>query len=123
MSWGRDWPLWLWCVADALAVYRVTRLLVADTITRPFRRWLADRYEGPLVELWFCAWCMSVWVATGVVALTWYFPFAWSLVAFGLSLSAAAGYLVVHAGAHAARVRRAAPSRLRVFTRAGRREA
>lgn len=122
MSWGRDWPLWLWVLADVGATYRLTRLLVADTITLPLRRRLANNYEGPLVELFFCAWCMSVWVATGVVALTYFVPFAWSLVAFVLSLSAAAGYLIVHAPSHLARVRRTARSRLRVFARDGRRE-
>lgn len=112
MTWGDGWPLWAWLLVDTLATYRLTRLVVKDTITQPVRRRivdLADRHDGkpfggplaPLAngpvrlaaELVTCPWCSAVWVAAAVVALTYLFAFAWSLAAFGLVCAAAAGLL------------------------------
>jgi hypothetical protein len=83
----------MWLLVDALATYRLTRLVVKDTVTERFRRWFAHRYEGPLVYLSTCPWCMSIWIAAAVVALTWGVPLAWSYVAAGLAFSTVAGYL------------------------------
>ena len=82
-----------WLVVDALAVYRLCRLVARDSITRPFRAWLEREYTGPLVTLSTCVWCLSVTAAAAVVALTWWIPLIWSYVAAALALSAAAGLL------------------------------
>jgi len=83
----------VWLVVDALATYRLARLIARDTILRPFRRWLAEKYEGVLVELVGCIWCLSVWLAVGVVAATYFVPWWWSWPASALALSAVAGWL------------------------------
>src|SRR4029077_8759400 len=92
-----------WFACDALAVYRLARLVSVDTITSPWRelvRAQAFRTEGIQIsgawtwvfELVSCAWCMSVWFAAGVVALTKFIPGVWQYIAMGLALSAVAGY-------------------------------
>ncbi len=88
------WSPAVWLLVDALATYRLTRLLVRDEITRRPRRWLADHYEGWAVYLSTCMWCMSVWVAGAVVVvLTYFVPYGWSFVASVLAFSAVTGYL------------------------------
>jgi hypothetical protein len=113
-------------LVDVLAVHRLTRLVVADTITRPARRavghWAAERAgdfaladnldadldlndalalahvdgtSGPMVaELLTCRWCVSVWVALGVVVARRVAPRAWRPVAVVLALSSASTLLV-----------------------------
>lgn len=92
MTWT-DWPPALWLVINTLAVYRLTRLAIRDTILNRPRRWLVDRYEGGLVTLATCPWCLAVWIAAVVVALTWAIPSVWAFPAFGLALAAGTGWL------------------------------
>lgn len=93
-----------WFACDALAVYRLARLVSVDAITAPWRelvRAQAFSTEGIQIssawawtfELVSCVWCMSVWFAAGVVALTKLVPGVWQYGAMGLALSAVAGYL------------------------------
>jgi hypothetical protein len=103
-----------WLTCDVLAVYRLTLLIVKDTITEPIRRRLLDfakvtasteatamQMERPLwtnrygraYELMTCVWCMSVWVAIVVVLLTKFAPSVWQYPCFGLALAGAAGFL------------------------------
>lgn len=68
--------VWVWLVY-ALAVARLTGLVAADEISRPARDWLVDRLPlsraAVAVEyLLTCVWCVSVWVAAGVVAAAWH---------------------------------------------------
>lgn len=53
-----------------LTVCRLTRLVVGDKITEPFRNRIVARYgeRSQFTYLWFCAWCMSIWIA---FALGW----------------------------------------------------
>jgi hypothetical protein len=92
MTWGH-WHPALWLIINMLAVYRITRLAVKDAILAKPRRWLVDRYEGGLVTLATCPWCLSVWIAAIVVLLTWGIPDIWAYPAFGLALAASAGWL------------------------------
>lgn len=63
--------------AEALAAYRLQRLLGVDAITEPLRERAIDatyKHGGIvradwLAELLACAWCRSVWAAGAVVAL------------------------------------------------------
>jgi hypothetical protein len=59
-------------VVDALATYRLTRLLVSDGIADRPRAALLRRLEGrghrKLVELVNCPWCTGFWIAASVVA-------------------------------------------------------
>lgn len=108
-------------VVDALAAFRLTRLVTKDRITRPAREsWVqaayeatgtvprgADRY-GPgdwetwaehdenapaLAEFILCPWCVGAWIAAGVVAARVVAPRAWGPVARALATSAVTGLI------------------------------
>jgi hypothetical protein len=55
-----------------LAVYRVTRLIVADGITDPWREWVEDRTgeDSSWSYLAACPWCVSVYVGAALTAAT-----------------------------------------------------
>jgi hypothetical protein len=64
----------------ALAVARVTGLIVADSITEPARDrltvWLDDRPHtlgAAITTLITCPWCVSIWVAFIASPLVWFF--------------------------------------------------
>lgn len=72
-------PVWLQLLIYALAVARVTGLIVADTITEPVRDrligWLDDT-PGSAGE-WFaslitCPWCAGMWVSLVAAPLVWF---------------------------------------------------
>jgi len=72
-------PTWLALLIYALAVARVTGLIVADTITEPIRdrviTWLDDT-PGSSGE-WFaslitCPWCAGMWVSLIAAPLVWF---------------------------------------------------
>lgn len=96
------------------ATWRLTRLLSDDAILDRPRRWLLtrpllERQEAPgqralqasvprsawLLELFSCAWCLSVWIAAAVTALAYHAPEPWLFEAPAalLSASAATGFL------------------------------
>lgn len=70
-------PDWLAVTLAVVATYRATRLINADVITAPFRRWVC-RLDGALEEgevgrwTYFitCPWCVSIWVGTIIATLT-----------------------------------------------------
>jgi hypothetical protein len=108
-----------WAFCDALACYRLAILVTRDTITEPAREWLRRRaHPDPppedfpghermlfdfqlhtiarwrwLFDLVSCVWCVSIWAAAAIVALTKFTPGVWQYPAMGLALSAAAGFL------------------------------
>lgn len=71
-------------VVDALACYRLTRLVTTDRITAPLR----DRVPFEVIT---CDWCIGQWVAFGVVAARKVAPKLWGPVALALAYSAVAG--------------------------------
>ncbi len=76
-------------VLDALACFRLTRLMVADTITAPLR----DRAPARLREFITCPWCVSVWLAGAIVALQALASGPWLYASAILAFSAVAGLL------------------------------
>jgi hypothetical protein len=58
----------------ALAVMRVTRLIVLDQITMPIRSWVVTRNgdTGWWTFLLHCPLCASVWIAAAVAPLYWF---------------------------------------------------
>lgn len=82
-------------IVDALAVWRLTRLLTIDGITEPMRDWLTEWTEtGPqspakekIAELAGCPHCVSVWAALGVVYAARRTPW-WPVMADALALAA-----------------------------------
>jgi hypothetical protein len=112
----------LTAATDALAAYRLTRLVTADTIADPLRdRWveaayvaqgrgernrpspdypgawaevaLTDDQPPKLAELVVCRWCAGMWVGLGVVAARRLAPRLWGPLADALALSAGAALL------------------------------
>jgi hypothetical protein len=82
---------------DALATYRLTRLLVSDGIAdRPrdaLLQRLRDRGHSKLVELIECPWCIGFWIAGAVVLARRAAPEPWTPVAEILAFSATAGVI------------------------------
>lgn len=108
----------LWLLVDALAVYRLCHLAAKDSITEKARKHLLDQAKRvafehatstanaptPIDTNWYgrlwvlvtCPWCLSVWLAAPVVALTQLEPSCWQYPAAGLALSAVTGLLAEH---------------------------
>lgn len=79
-------------VLYALAVYRLTRLVVADELTAPIRERIMERSTRWATFI-TCPWCVSIWLAAGWVLLaTLVPPVAWFAGAL-LAFSAVAGQL------------------------------
>jgi hypothetical protein len=92
----------LWFVVDALAAFRVTRFITADTLAEPFRHAvLGAKPDGSGTtarrRYWFdfigCPWCVGQHVAVGVVVLTVFVARWWQYGALALAFSAVAGLL------------------------------
>lgn len=123
--WTMDHAPWqekvLTLAVDALAVARLTHLVVADTITAGPRDFLirraytqadradfleaAEEWESPteavatdrhppkLAKLLTCPWCSSVWLGMGVLVLRKAAPRLWGPLSEGLAFSQVAGIL------------------------------
>jgi hypothetical protein len=80
---------------DALAAYRLTRLVIEDRV--PFeqtRDWIFNRWpESALAEALGCPWCSGMWVAAGATVASSFAPQVWRPLARTLALSAAIGLL------------------------------
>ena len=94
-----DLPLAVWLLIDGLAVYRLSRLVTRDSlplIAGPRER-VQDRWpDRAVADLVVCPWCVSVWLAAGVLAARLLLPVPWSLLALVLAWSAVAGWLSEH---------------------------
>ena len=85
-------------MTDLAAVYRLVRLLQQDQITERPREWFVVKYgaeRGGIAwsALADCPWCLSVWVAVGVVLARTATPRLWGMAARGLAFSAGAGVI------------------------------
>lgn len=87
-------------VVDALATFRLTRLVNQDTITEGLRAKVkhamyqetrSAELAAKLDVLISCPWCVSWWVALGVITARRVAPKAWQPVATALALSAVTG--------------------------------
>lgn len=85
-------------LTDALATFRLTRLVVDDRISAKLRNAAVKRFgqEG-LGYLVGCPWCSSIWIGAGVVVARRVAPKAWAPVAELLALSAVSGLVAEHA--------------------------
>lgn len=75
----------------ALAVFRLTHLLVDDAIMAPVRDAVSRNARGRVFIT--CPWCVSIWAGAGVVALQALLPTPWWYVACALSFSAITGLI------------------------------
>lgn len=85
-------------VLAALAVFRLTRLVVADDITLRPRTWIVHQLDraghSKAAELFDCPWCASFWVAIPVTVAAYHLDGAWfDAPAIVLGCSAVAGLL------------------------------
>lgn len=61
----------MWGVLIILALSRLTRIITTDKISEPLRNTLARRLRpgSQITYLFFCAWCMSIWLAAAAWTL------------------------------------------------------
>lgn len=82
---------------DALATFRLSKLIVDDVILDGPRNRFVDRMTAAghpkLVWLAGCPWCVSPYVAVAVIVARRVFPRAWPACARVLAFSAVAGIL------------------------------
>ena len=82
---------------DALAVYRLVKLVRDDRITEGMRVAAITRYGPPerstLTYLLHCPWCMSIYLGAGLTLSRRRWPRATGLLARSLALSATTGLL------------------------------
>lgn len=55
------------------ATIRITRLIVTDKLSDPFRQFLVDKLGASswVTYLFFCPWCVSFWVALAASTVLW----------------------------------------------------
>lgn len=82
-----------WLVADGLAVFRLTVLVTQDTITDKIRQRIKRRFGDTAYDFVTCPWCVSIWVAAGVVTAHRVAPRLWAYPAVGLAASGVTGFL------------------------------
>jgi hypothetical protein len=79
----------------ALAAYRITRLIVEDTLLEPLRERVWKRFppETKLGYLFTCFWCTGFWVSVLIVAVYLLLPSATIAIALVFALSAVVGII------------------------------
>jgi hypothetical protein len=81
-------------VVDALACYRLVRLVQRDTITDPLRHKLLTKHGTPkIATLVTCPWCASPYLAAVVLLAHHVTPRIWGIVAKILAFSAVTGVI------------------------------
>lgn len=81
-------------VLDALAVWRIVRFVQRDSLIEEPREAMINRWGHlKIMELVTCPWCLSIWVAAGVVLARAVAPRLWGKIARGLAFSAGAGVI------------------------------
>lgn len=76
-------------IVGALAVARLTRLLVQDQITVRYRQWVVKRWgENSMPSyLVHCPWCTSIWVAAVVMPPAAIWPNKWTLAVLSIPMA------------------------------------
>ena len=84
-------------ITDALATYRLTKLVIDDKITEDVRERVWARFgqpdESKVGYLLTCPWCVSIYAGTAVALLRRYRSSHWSTAASALAFSALTGIL------------------------------
>ena len=83
-------------VVAALAVARLTRLLVEDRVAVRWRQWVVKRYgpESMPSYLVHCPWCMSIYIAVPIMPIAVLLPHPWVIAVLAIpAASMTAGLL------------------------------
>ncbi len=84
---------------DALAVHRLTKLIIDDEILRePREKWF-EKHPPDSTKLGYvatCPWCVSFWAGAAVVAARTIAPKAWRPLAYALAFSSVTGLVEEH---------------------------
>lgn len=87
-------------IVDALATYRLTKLVIDDYITEPLRDKVYAKFGDPadskVSYLVTCPWCVSIYIGIGVVAARTIAPKAWRPLAYALAFSGVTGWVEEH---------------------------
>lgn len=78
---------------DALAVYRLTKLVMEDRLTLEFREWFWNKFP-PNTKIGFlltCPWCVSIWAAFVVIGMYKLSPSGGKVLSEVLAASALTG--------------------------------
>jgi hypothetical protein len=100
---------------DALAAYRLTRLLTVDTLppAETAREWVKERarqHQLPaVVELLECPWCIGFWISLGVVVGRAGFGRRWDPAARTLAVSTVVGIIAAYLSDEVVQVKPAVP--------------
>lgn len=88
---------WFTLLVDAVATYRLARLVSADAITEPIRNRIIFKRNGDPREWWEellgCRWCVGIWIGFGVMAARALLPEVWEWPAYALAIATAAPLL------------------------------
>lgn len=82
----------------ALAVFRVTRLLIEDSILEPIRELTTFRLspQNKFRELIECPWCLGMWLSFATAGLVLLRPVIITWLALPFALSAVVGLIAEH---------------------------
>ena len=87
-------------IVDALAVHRLTKLVIDDYITEPLRDKVYEKFGDPadskISYLVTCPWCVSMYVGFGVVAARTIAPKVWRPLSYALAFSSVTGWVEEH---------------------------
>lgn len=78
-----------------MATLRLTKLIIDDYLVDDVRQWILNKFpDNKKIQYFFtCPWCVSIWVATGLLVLRRYYPKAHNELVTMLALSAATGVI------------------------------
>ena len=80
----------------SLACYRITRLIIEDTITEPLRERVWKRFPPESTRIGYlftCPWCTGFWVSVLIVAAYLLLPSATIAIALVFAFSAVVGII------------------------------
>lgn len=78
-----------------LGTYRLTKLVMEDYILEDVRQFIFDKFpkKSKISYFFTCPWCISIWVATGLLVLRYYYPKIYDELVLMLTMSAATGII------------------------------
>lgn len=85
----------------SLAVFRVTRLIIEDTILEPLREKTVFKLhptDSKIRELFACPWCVGFWLSVLAVLMFWAWPVVTLWLAFPFAISTVVGLIASHWG-------------------------